>query len=84
MISTKRYEVRVLKFAEVLENFSRPGEIEVNEITQHLVDYSGDFRISQASWGFLNESIVLASEDGELILLRYPSCKSSPPSESNR
>lgn len=46
-------------------------EIEVNEITNHLFTHK-EFKISQASWGFLNETIVLSSVGGEMMLVKYP------------
>ena len=34
-----------------------------------------DFKIIQASWGFLNKTIIIASAEGELGLLCVEDCK---------
>ncbi|CAD8056031.1 unnamed protein product [Paramecium sonneborni] len=71
MTSSINYETRILKVQEILDKIKLRQSQDVLEITDTLVT-PDKFKTTQASWGYLNQSIIMASTEGELLLLSYP------------
>jgi hypothetical protein len=63
------YEVNLYHFHEVLALLGKEKNPDVSRLKSMRSWELRDFRITQASWNFLNKSIIAASSDGELAML---------------
>ena len=65
------YEIKVFKFQDILKACDGNKDIQMDTLSPVQQWSFSDFKLIQASWGFMNKTIVMASVEGELGLLDF-------------
>ena len=69
------YDIKVFKVDDILTLLRKETNPDIAKLTAVREWELKDFKITQASWNFMNKSIIAASSDGELALFDFESCR---------